>query len=296
MRDEVKFDRAWDLLEAGDTRTAHNLFVEMFEQGDLYALMGLAEINKNTDFAAVQRLVNIARDYTEEPHLVASMIFHYIVPEVWNRTAEAMQRLGNGETSIEFPDFDSTVAARAQVVQEMGELLSKFNQMGGLMDTKDARKYLEFILSEGKLLYTFSLVLAKPILRSARMLLESSSYQVRDRAHTSIKLFFEHIATPERIGAMYLINNLQDELATFEDELEFFREIALGLEELEPLVDSVQDLVTMDIACDEAINNEDRVSVFVYRKIIGVFIEDNLQDSRSYEVERLKAKYLDAPE
>jgi len=52
----------------------------------------------------------------------------------------------------------------------------------------------------------------------------------------------------------------------------------------------------MDIACDEAMNNGDKVSVFVYQTIICDFLEYKLQDSSSYEVERLKAKYLDAPE
>ena len=296
MRDEAKFDRAWDLLEAGDTRKAHKLFVQLFEGGDLFALMGLAEIYKNTDFAEVQRLVNISRGYKEEPHLIASMIFYYIVPHVWARTAEAIEGFGNGQQSLEYPDFDSAVNARAQVVQEMGDLLNHFYLMGGLVDNKDARKYLEFVLSEGKLLYTFSLVLAKPLLRSARMLLESSSYQVRERAHRSIRLFFEHIAEPDRIGAMYVINNLADELATFEDEINFFKETAKGLEELEPLVDSVQDLLAMDIACDEAINNEDKISVFVYRTLIGDFLQYKLQDSSSQEIEDLKTKYLDSPE
>jgi len=291
---EAKNDLAWDLLEAGDLQRAHNLFVEVFEEGDVFALIGLAEIYKSSDFTEVQRLVNIARSYTDQPFLIASMIFYYLVPEVWTKTSEAMQGFGEGRASLEFPDFNSTVAARAQIVQELGDVLHDFYLMGGLIDNRDARKYLEFVLSEGKLLYTFSLVLVKQILRSARMLLESSNYQVREQTYSSIGYFFENIATPDHIGAMYLINNLQDELVTFEDVINFFRETAQALEEIEPLVDSIDDLATIDIACEEAIRANDNISIFVYQKIIGNFLESNINDLASPEVERLKAKYMDS--
>ena len=295
MRDEAKYELAWDLLEAGDISKAYKLFVEQFDDGDSWVLFGLAEIYRNKDFAEVQRIVDIARKYTEEdPALPALMIFQFIVPELWAKSQRSLELIQNGETSLEFSDMDSIVAARTQVLLEIGDLLNKYFLMGGNVDIKSIRNCLEFVLSESKALYMFSLALAKPLLKSARMLLESSSQSVRDQAYFSITLFFEHIATPDRIGAMYMINNLEEELATFEEEIDFFREIAKGLEELQPLVHSMQDIVELDVACDKAIKDDDKISTFIYRKIIGDFLEGDDVDSSSYELQSLRTKYLDS--
>lgn len=257
-------DSAWDLLEQGDLAQAEKLFKDLYVLGDNYALSGLAEIQKMTGKTEkLESVLNLVFSEVDDYFLRAVMRYQFVIPEVWSKT---QMELENGDASL---SFEQVIEKRSREILALGDELFTAYQNGTSLDVKGFPEIAKFIVQEAKTLYNFSLVLAKPLIRFSKILATGKDSETMWLTLQGMLRFFDNIANPARIGAMYLVNNLQDELATFEEDLEFFREFQEGLQELTPLVDTSEDLAILENSLDQASKSGDKVSELLCRYLIA---------------------------